>query len=103
MSPGADADAPTFEPVDPDGTLFDVPRLRPPGSFYAIRRTDGRGLGMEEEYEWLDARHADDWAIARDIAEGLGEPVEFEMVLLVPTRVAVRTLGPAPSLRERAG
>ena len=82
-----------LEPVDPGNTLFETARVRPPGSFCAIRRVDGKGIGMEE-YEWLDAPNADDWGDCAEIVEELGETVEFEMVLLTPTRIAVRTYGP---------
>jgi hypothetical protein len=88
-------DAPTFEPVDPGNTLFDAPRLRPPGSFYAVRRTDGEGMGFEEMSGWFEADSVEEcWRFAKEEGESLSGPAEFEVVLLTPTRIGVRTFGP---------
>jgi hypothetical protein len=93
-----ETDTPTLEPVDPDGTLFDAPRLRPPGSFYAVRRTDGGDIG---EYAWITVDNADHWSPVEREAEWLDGPTEFEMVLMVPTRIGVRTFGPAAASTPR--
>lgn len=96
----APATPPTLEPVDPGGTLFDVPRLRPPGSFYAVRRTDGESMGFEEMAGWFEGDTVDEcWNIASGDADCRG-PIEYEVVLMVPTRIGVRTFGPAPLAGE---
>jgi hypothetical protein len=88
----------TFEPVDPGNTLFDVPRLRPPGSFYAVRRTDGEGIGFEDMAGWLQYGTVEEcWQSAEDDGAARTEPVEYEVVLMVPARIGVRTFGPATS------
>lgn len=74
-------------------TLFDAPRHIPPGAYFVVRRTDGKHLGMEEDFEWLHVDGPDDWTGAREIAEGSGEAVEFEMVMLTPTTISKRTFG----------
>jgi hypothetical protein len=95
-------DTPTLEPVDPDGTLFDAPRLRPPGSFYAVRRTDGEGMGFEDEMGWFQGDSVDEcWRIAKDDGAARTEPVEYEVVLMVPTRIGVRTFGSAGASTPR--
>jgi hypothetical protein len=94
--------APTLEPVDPDGTLFDAPRLRPPGSFYAVRRTDGEGMGFEDMAGWFEGDSVDEcWRIAKDDGDSHCEPVEYEVVLMVPTRIGVRMFGSAAASTPR--
>jgi hypothetical protein len=83
----------TMPATDDEPTLFDVPRLIPPGATFVIRRTDGVLFGIEEEFEWLHVDGPDDWKLAREIAEGLDKPVEFEMVMLTPTTISKRTFG----------
>jgi hypothetical protein len=79
---------PTAEPA-----LFDAPRQIPPGATFMVRRTDGGGFGMEEEFEGLMVDDPDDWSAAREHAEGQAEPVELEMVMLTPTVLGKRTFG----------
>lgn len=74
-------------------TLFELPRHIPPGATFVIRRADGVGFGMEEEFDWLHVDGPDDWSAAREIADGLDAAVEFEMVMLTPTVLAKRTFG----------
>lgn len=89
------ATTPTFEPVDPGNTLFDMPRLRPPGSFYAVRRTDGEGMGFEDMAGWFESDTVDGcWRIAKEDGESHCEPVEYEVVLMVPALIGKRTYGP---------
>jgi hypothetical protein len=89
----------TFEPVDPDGTLFEAPRLRPPGSFYAVRRVDGEGMGEDEEaVPFVIVNSADDWRPAERDAGYFKGQTEYEMVLMVPKSIGKRTFG-----RGRAG
>jgi hypothetical protein len=93
--------APTLEPVDPDGTLFDAPRLRPAGSFYAVRRVDGEGMGFEDMSGWSQGDSVDEcWNIASGDADCRG-PIEYEVVLMVPTRIGVRTFGSAGASTPR--
>jgi hypothetical protein len=92
-------DAPTFEPVDPGNTLFDASRLRPPGSFYAVRRTDGEGMGEDEEaVPFVIVNSADNWRPAERDAGYFKGQIEYEMVLMVPKSIGKRTFG-----RGRAG
>jgi hypothetical protein len=84
-----------FEISQPEaGVLFDAPTIRPPGSFYAVRRVDGSGMG-EEDAEWASCRDvAHGWLVAEKEADWLdGEAVEFEVVLMVPYRVGARCIG----------
>jgi hypothetical protein len=71
--------------------LFDMPRQIPPGAIFVLRRTDGVGLGMEEQFDFLIVAGPDDWAPAANYLDGQDETVEFELVMLVPTRIGVRT------------
>lgn len=89
------ATLPTVADVATDDApvLFEAPRHIPPGATFVIRRTDGVGFGMEEEFAWLDVDGPDDWKLAREVAEGEDEPVEFEMVMLIPTVLGKRTFG----------
>jgi hypothetical protein len=70
--------------------LFDAPRIIPPGSFFAVRRTDGEE--MFGEYGWAHTDSPDDWAPAERDAETLEGQFEYELVMLVPKRIAVRTI-----------
>lgn len=72
--------------------------------FYAIRRTDGEPL--MGEYSWLVCDGPDDWTVAEEGDHW--DPVEYEIVLMTPTRMATRLYGAEPptiddddDLRER--
>lgn len=56
---------------------------------YAVRRTDG--VPMAGEYTFLGVGDAADWAPAEEDAEWSDDPIEYEMVRLVITRVGVRS------------
>lgn len=79
--------------TDDAPTLFELPRHIPPGATFVVRRADGVGFGMEEEFDWLHVTGPDDWSAAREIADGHAAPVEFEMVMLTPTTISKRTFG----------
>lgn len=88
------AAAPVVDPVDPGNTLFDAPRLRPPGSFYAVRRTDGEPMGEDEEaVPFVIVDSADNWRPAERDAGYFKGQTEYEMVLLVPKSIGKRTFG----------
>jgi hypothetical protein len=77
-----------FEISTPEaGALFDMPTVRPTGSFYAVRRTDGAGMGEEDAGWALADSVAHGWQVAEKEADWLdGDAVEFEVVLMVPHR-----------------
>jgi hypothetical protein len=85
-----------FEISQPEaGALFDMPSARPPGSFYAVRRPCGAGMGEEDAGWALADSVAHGWQVAQKEADWLDTPgtVEFEVVLMVPYRVGARCLG----------
>lgn len=58
--------------------------------FLMVRRTDGEEMG---DYTFGECDSSLDWSAAEYDADMADEPIEYEMVLLVPQRIAVRSFG----------